>query len=391
MDKPKVLVFGVGNLQRSIIARAKELGYYVVGIDPLENAYVRQDCDAFEVVDGQDFEGTCNVVEKYGINGIVTTSTDKPLVMMARVAEKYRLPFFSVDTAIRSTDKFLMKQLFQENGIPCARGKVVKNVSETAGLELPLIIKPRDNSGSRGVKLCSSREDVEAAIKEALDVSRLDTVLAEEFIEGQEYSVEAIHHNGKTHIIQITEKTTTPFPYNVELGHLQPASISDADRININQIVGKIASAFGFDKCPSHTELKINERGIFIIETSPRLGGDFINSYLTPMSTGVNIEDLVLKMAMGTELSIPEPLERSAGIRFFMLPVGSVVKKSYPTDPLNFPGTFQYYFKLKEGDKVKPITSSLDRYAYVVYRGDDKEEVKTALDKYEHLITTTCI
>ena len=98
-DKKAVLFFGVGPLQKSIIVRGQKLGLFTVGIDPCEDAMCRDCVDAFEVVGGQDFEGTCAVVDKFGIDAIVTAATDKPLVMMSRVAEKYGFPFYSVETA----------------------------------------------------------------------------------------------------------------------------------------------------------------------------------------------------------------------------------------------------------------------------------------------------
>ena len=122
MDKKSILVFGVGELQRSIIRRARLKGLFTIGIDPCADAVCKDEVDAFEIVGGQDFEGTCAVVEKYGIDAIVTAATDKPLVMMARIAENYHFPFFSLKTAQWSTDKFQMKQRFIEGGIPCAKG-----------------------------------------------------------------------------------------------------------------------------------------------------------------------------------------------------------------------------------------------------------------------------
>ena len=98
-NKKSVLIFGVGPLQESIINRAKQMGLYTIGIDPASDATCKDDVDAFEVVGGQDFEGTCAVVEKYGVDAIVTAATDKPLVMMACIAEEYGFPFYSVETA----------------------------------------------------------------------------------------------------------------------------------------------------------------------------------------------------------------------------------------------------------------------------------------------------
>ena len=194
MDKKSILVFGVGELQQSIISRAKKMNLYVVGIDPCEDAYCKEDCDAFEVVGGQDFIGTIEVAKKYNVSAIVTAATDKPLVMMARVAKELSLPFFSQETAEWSTDKFQMKQRFLEGGVPCARGRLIHNSEEAQDLNFPLICKPRDNSGSRGVKLCRSLSELDSCIKEALEVSKLNTVLVEEYIEGREFSIEALHY-----------------------------------------------------------------------------------------------------------------------------------------------------------------------------------------------------
>ena len=111
------MVFGVGDLQKSIILKAKQIGLYVLGIDPSENAICRKYVDAFEVIGGQDFEKTLSVAKKYNISAIITAATDKPLVMMARIAENLSLPFYSVKTATISTDKYLMKYYMHKNTI----------------------------------------------------------------------------------------------------------------------------------------------------------------------------------------------------------------------------------------------------------------------------------
>lgn len=410
--KKAVLIFGVGPLQESIINRAKLMGLYTVGIDPAEDAACRNVVDAFEIVGGQDYDGTCAVVEKYGIDAIVTAATDKPLVMMARIAEKYHFPFYSVETAQWSTDKFQMKQRFMEGGVSCAKGRLVKSAAEVEDFEYPVIVKPRDNSGSRGVKLCRSKEELEVSLGEALEVSRLDTVLVEEFIEGQEYSIEALHYNDLSHspfvvsgnepiansqqprakVIQFTEKKTTEFPYNVELGHIQPANISEENKQIIREIISKIGAVLHFENCPSHTELKINDRGIFIIETSPRLGGDYITSTLTPLSTGVNMEDELLKIALGEQIN-PQPEQiQFSGVRFFAFEEGSAIKHVPDVEFVkNWPHVVDFSFNLKEGDNVNRITSSLNRYGHLTLIAGNRESIEDAFDKYEKAIMEKCL
>ena len=391
-DRKSVLIFGVGTLQQSIIQRAKQMGLFTVGIDPLEDADCREEVDAYEVVGGQDYEGTCAVVEKYDIDAIITTATDKPLVMMARVAKRYGFPFYSVETAQWSTDKFLMKQRFMEGGIPCAKGRLVNSASEVEDFEFPVIVKPRDNSGSRGVKLCRDKGELESAIAEALPYSHLDTVLVEEFIEGKEYSIESLHYDGKHEVIQFTEKKTTEFPYNVELGHIQPASILEEDEQRICEIISNIGQALRFENCPSHTELKINARGIFVIETSPRLGGDYITSTLTPLSTGVNMEDELLRISLGEEITPQPQAVQYAGVRFFAFKEGSVIE-NVPDEHFikEWPHVVDFSFHLSKGEKVHRITSSLNRYGHLTLVAGNKESIEDAFEKYEKAIKESCL
>ena len=386
MDKKSVLIFGVGELQRSIIRRAKLKGLFTIGIDPCADAVCKDEVDAFEIVGGQDFEGTCAVVEKYDVNAIVTAATDKPLVMMARVAEKYGFPFFSVETAQWSTDKYQMKQRFLEGGVPCARGRLISKVEDAEDLYYPLIVKPRDNSGSRGVKLCRSKEELQESLQEALQYSHMDTVLVEEYIEGQEYSIEGLHFGGKSEVIQFTEKTTTEFPYNVELAHKQPANLDEAQKETVRELVAKIATCMSFENCPSHTELKINERGVFIIETSPRLGGDYITSTLVPLSTGINMEDQLLNIALGEKVDTKTGrVDRASGVCFFCLPEG-LVKHIDPkiNEVSSWPGVHGFELKLHEGDRVNQITSSLNRYGEIIVEGNTLDEIS---DRMKYLFS----
>ena len=385
MDKKSILVFGVGELQRSIVRRAKLKGLFTIGIDPCADAVCKDEVDAFEIVGGQDFEGTCAVIEKYGIQAIVTAATDKPLIMMARVAEKYGFPFFSVETAQWSTDKFQMKKRFLEGSIPCAKGRLVRCVEETADMVYPVIVKPRDNSGSRGVKLCRTKEELEQSMTEALEYSKLDSVLVEEFIEGPEYSIEGLHYDGKSEVIQFTEKTTTEFPYNVELAHKQPANLTENQKNDIRELVSKIASCMHFENCPSHTELKINERGIFVIETSPRLGGDYITSTLVPLSTGINMEDQLLNIALGEKVDAQTGrVDKASGVCFFCLPEG-IVKDIDPkiNEVTSWPGVYSFELKLKEGDEVHQITSSLNRYGETIILADNRDGLDDLMADYE--------
>ena len=388
MDKKAILIFGVGELQLSIINRANAMGLFTVGIDPCEDAFAKNACQAFEVVGGQDYEGTLAVAKKYNVSAVVTAATDKPLVMMARIAKELNLPFYSVETAQWSTDKYQMKQRFIEGGVPCAQGRLIHSADEAKDLFFPVICKPRDNSGSRGVKLCRDVNELQECIDEALDNSKLDTVLVEEFIEGREFSIETLHYEGKTDVIQFTEKKTTEFPYNVELGHKQPANLTDHERQQIREIISKIAACMNFENCPSHTELKVNDRGIFVIETSPRLGGDYITSTLTPLSTGINLEDQLLHIALGEKVDTTTGrVNKASAVCFLSLLEGEVAAiDKRISEVKSWDNVYDFNLKFHLGDIIRNITSSLNRYGQFIVTGKSREEIDKLVEKYENKI-----
>lgn len=369
MDKA-ILIFGAAKLQRSIIEKAKALGLYTIAIDPDHFAECKSIVDAYEVVDGDDYELTLAIAKKYNISGLITAATDKPLIMMAHIAETLKLPFYSVKTATISTDKFLMKEAFIKGNIPCAKGKLISSPEDASDFNYPVILKPRDNSGSRGVIYCNDISDLKIAFAETKLFTKKEDILVEEFIEGKEYSIESLHFGGNTRVIQYTEKITTPLPYNVELGHNQPANISLETKYKINKIISKISNVLGFSNCASHTELKISNRGIFVIETSPRLGGDYITSHLVPLSTGINMEDALIKIALGENVDF-DSLPKATLISYLNFKIGRKIIYIVSENEMKqkFPEIVEFHMTIAKGDQIKPITNSLNRYGHFILQG----------------------
>ena len=310
--------------------------------------------------------------------------------MMAKVADKYGFPFYSVETAQLSTDKYQMKQRFLEGGVPCAKGRLVKSVEETSDMTYPVIVKPRDNSGSRGVKLCRTRHELKEAIDEALPYSHLDTVLVEEFIEGQEYSIEGLHYKGKAEVIQFTEKTTTEFPYNVELAHKQPANLTEQQKNAIRMVISKIGDCMRFENCPSHTELKINKQGVFVIETSPRLGGGNITSHLVPLSTGINMEDQLINIALGERVDTQTGrTEKASGVNFLSFGEGVIESISPEIDEVkHWKHVIDFQSDVKEGSYLHSFKTGLDRYGQFIIRADSREELDILMEDYGKKISS---
>ncbi len=383
MNRNTILIFGGGENQLTLIKSAKERGYCTIVIDPNENAPGKLIADAFEIVAPKDFTGTCTVVEKYNVKGIATAQMENPLMLMAQVAEKYNFIFPSVVQIKRARNKFLMKQAFISKHIPCARGKIftkeqIITVEDITDYNYPLIIKPSDAFSSRGVLKVNSFSELINNEPFTRSFSSDGSIIVEEFIEGKEYSIESITYNGQTHIIQYTEKTITKYPYTVEMGHIQPAELDDKQKAEIDEIVKRAIDALDLKSCASHTELMMTKTGPKIIEIGARLGGDYISSYLTLHSTGINMDAAVADIAMGNKPDISKKVDHCAGIFYFHLGEGNTVTKVENwMDVLNFHNVVYANLLLKPGEIIPALTDSAKRSGFVILESSAKEDLLT--------------
>ncbi|MCX6158499.1 MAG: ATP-grasp domain-containing protein [Ignavibacteriae bacterium] len=370
-----ILIFGAGELQESLISVAKEKGIYTIAIDPDENAYSKNIADKFIVVSGNDYLRTGSIIREYNFNGIITSSTDKPLRMMAKVAKEFAFNFPSEESIKIATNKYEMKKCFLQNNIPCANGirvNTLKELMEIKGIEYPLIIKPSDSSGSRGVVLCESKEDLINNYEKTKVFSTDGSVIVEEYLKGRELSIESLTFGGETQIIQYTDKVVSDAPYNVEMGHKQPANLTISEKEKINELIKKTISTIGLDNCACHTELKINGDDIKIIEIGGRLGGDFITSHLTPLSTGFNMESALIDICLGLKPEISLKCNGASGIKYYDFGEGVFDGNTLDTS-INENDIVKKEIYCTKGDILKPVTNSLNRHGYVIYKNNETQ------------------
>ena len=366
-----ILVFGAGELQCSLINTVKRMGFRAVVIDPDPKAEGAKLGDVFISIAGDDYEGTRSIALEHNVIALVTAATDNPLPLMAKLAEELGLRFPSYESVMAVLDKGRFKKLLLENNIPCAKGKSysIDELPDYDSLEYPVIIKPNKNSGSRGVVKCNNREELEAELLSVKQFCRDGKYIIEQYIEGDEISVEGLLINGKLEIIQITDKILGPPPYNVEMGHIQPSTYWPR-KAEIQDLLQRIISISGLNHCAVHPELKINERGIYIIEIGPRLGGDFITSDLVPLSTGIDIEQEMVHMLLGKNVQLIRD-DNAAMIKYFALPEGTVVTKKFDENRVKklFPSVHKAKFYLDKGEIARSVSNSLNRHGYCIIYG----------------------
>ncbi|HDR50744.1 MAG TPA: ATP-grasp domain-containing protein [Mariniphaga anaerophila] len=363
-----------------------------MALDPNPDAPGKALADHFYVVAGNDYDTTKQIALKHRVDGLATTQMEKPLRLMAKLAQELGLPFHSPEVVERSLDKWLMKQAFLQYGIPCARGKLFKKNEEIKEYDLndfryPLVLKPKDATSSQGVFRVEKFSEIKQCADETRKFSRNGELIIEEFLEGKEYSVETITFKGKTTIVQYTEKFITPFPYTVEMGHLQPADLSDEEKRQIDKVVTAAINVISIDNSAAHTEVKITPEGPKILEIGSRGGGDFISSYLTLASTGISMDEAIIKVALGKEPDLRPKTSKYSCIKYFSLPVGKRVDKVADYSEIFKEEHVVFaHIALKEGDMIEEITESKKRPGFVITKSKDRDTVlKIAKDLCKYL------
>ena len=312
---------------------------------------------------------------------------------MAKLAHELKFIFNSPEVTERCLDKWLMKEIFRANEIPCAEGILIKKDEETLEEQLneitfPVIIKPRDAFSSRGVFKCTSINEVNAHLEKSRSFSSNGDILIEEFLEGREYSVEAITYRGETSIIQFTEKFITPYPATVETGHLQPAALTSMEQDAISSVVKRALKALGIENSASHTEIMMTQTGPKVIETGARPGGDFIASYLTKSSTGISMDRAVVQIALGLKPDTARKQSKYSMIRYIDLPAGKTVKEVMSVDDIKqLPGTVFVHIFIAPGDKTVPLTHSAQRPACILTEADDRKELLNRIEEYSMILS----
>ena len=304
-------------MQQPVVERAKEMGLRTICFAWPEGAVCKDICDVFYPISITEKDEILRICREEHIDGVCTIASDVAAPTVAYIAEQMGLAGNSYESALRAHDKHLMREVFRDAQIPSPGfvciSKPVRGL-EVRGLELPLIVKPSDRSGSLGVQKIERWEDLEPAVKEAQRVSLAGEALIEEFIEGREISVEMISCEGVHYALQITDKTTTEAPHFVELAHHQPSSLPAEMQEKIFGITRRALDALGITSGASHSEYKITKEGrIVVMEIGGRMGGDFIGSDLVRLSTGYDFLEGVIRVALGEIVHPdPKPIARSS-------------------------------------------------------------------------------
>lgn len=383
----KMMILGASALQVPAIKKAKEMGYEVISVDYDPEAVGFELADVKLVVSTLDQEEVLKQARIYEPDVVITSTSDGPVRTAAYVNEQLgKQPDLSYEDSLCATIKSYMRDRLKECRVPIPQYFIVENETEflnaVQALKGDMIVKPADNAGSRGVVLIkkdtvigkTKPEDVLEVYAYSKRNSRNGIVMVEEYMEGEEVSVEAMTVNGETTIIAITDKLTTPPPYFVELGHAEPSRHSMELQEQIKEVALQAVSAIRLQNGPSHTEVKLTKEGPKIVELAARLGGDFITSRLVPLSTGVDMVGNSVVLATGGEVDLEKKWNKGSAIRFIPGESGAIADIHIPQEVYGLPGVEEIVLYKKAGDIVDGTKSSNDRLGHIIATGQDAKE-----------------
>ncbi|MEZ7733487.1 ATP-grasp domain-containing protein [Fusobacterium periodonticum] len=299
----KIAIIGANEFQNKLIIKAKEMGIETHVFAWEEGAVGKENSDFFYPISIIEKEKILEICKKIKIDGICSIASDLAMHTVNFVANELNLKGNSLECTELTTNKYKMRERLSKSNLPCPKYILVNNIEKVnlEDLSFPLIVKPTDRSGSRGIYKVNNESELEPAIKSALEESFSKEILIEEYILGDEYSVESISEKGIHKVLQITKKYTTGAPNFIERGHIEPVEIDDKLYKKIEQVILKSLDILEVSNGASHSEIKILENDIKIVEIGARMGGDFIGSDLVKISTGIDYLELVINIALNRE------------------------------------------------------------------------------------------
>jgi len=223
--KKKIAIIGASYLQLPLVETANRLGLETHCFAWEEGAVCKEKSDFFYPISVLDKEAILKICEDVKVEGITTIATDIAVPTISFVAENLNLIGNTYASSLIATNKALMRETFKKAHLSSPRFVVTNNDAdlEKINLDFPVIVKPVDRSGSRGINLVHDPKEIKSALDVAFKESLSNSAVIEEFIVGDEVSVESISWKGEHFILSITDKVTTGPPHFVELAHHQPS------------------------------------------------------------------------------------------------------------------------------------------------------------------------
>ena len=328
-----VFILGASVMQLPAIRIAQELGWFVAVADGKGEAPGAAVADRFFHVDLKDLEGleaaARSLGAERGLDAVFTAGTDFS-ASVAWLAGRLGLPGIPHEVAIRASDKPKMRAAFREAGVASprfatvGRGEDPVAVMASAGLSLPLVVKPADSMGARGCRLSRSGADLLAACEDALPHSRSGRAIIEEYMDGPEFSLDATVVDGEVFLRGFADRHIAFQPYFVELGHTMPSAFPREVQDEVFRVFKAGVRALGITRGAAKGDMKwcAGPGKAMVGEIAARLSGGYMSGWTYPYASGIEVTREALEVAAGLTPA-PAPADRgwvSAERAFISIP-----------------------------------------------------------------------
>jgi len=381
------------------IRRAKEMGLHVVVSDMNPKAPGMAVADDGVVASTYDVEATVAAAQEYHrtvrpIDGVMCIASDVPLTV-ASVAEALGLPGIPVKSARLATDKLAMKRRFVADGVPVPWFSPVESVAHlrqiVAEQGYPLVLKPVDSRGARGVLRLTTDVDLDWAFRHALKFSPGSHVMVEEYLPGPQISTESLLLDGTGYTPGFIDRNYEHLerfaPYFIEDGGQQPSILNDDDHNAVCELAEQAGRALGITTGIAKGDMVLTTQGPKVIEIAARLSGGWMCTDQIPLATGVDLVGAAIRIALGEQPEardlVPQ-FHRGVAIRYFFPTPGRVVAIRNIDRFDDVPWIHRLGFFVGPGDVVEPVTNHTKRAGFVITTGETRgEAIEHALQVME--------
>jgi biotin carboxylase len=309
-NRKNILILGAGFLQKPAIQAAEKNGYTTVVVDADPSAVCVPLADRFEPVDLKDRDGILSTAEDLSRNGgleaVFTAGTDFS-ASVSYTAEKLGLPCHSFEAALNASSKTRMRSCFTKACVPSPSYFSITSKEIESGtmhalaakLGFPCVVKPADNMGARGCRMVRRDSEADDAARKAVAASRTGTAIIEQYMDGPEYSIDALVYNGTMTITGFADRHIYYPPYFIETGHTMPTASDETKRGELIAVFALGVKALGLTCGAAKADIKYTEKGPMIGEIAARLSGGYMSGWTYPYASGCNLTEQALLIACG--------------------------------------------------------------------------------------------
>ncbi len=394
-----LMMLGASRAQLPGILKAKALGHRVITCDYIENAIGHDYSDQQIYVSTFDVLGVLDAAKGLELHGIMTMATDQPVYTAAVVAAQLGLPSpVSVSTAHAVTNKQEMKHIFDRCQIPCVASILYeKGVDESCleSIAYPVVIKPVDSQGQRGVFYVERAEDVRKLYAEVIRHSRQKQMLVEQYYPHDEITVSGWVQNGQVTILTVTDRLTFKGfnAIGICTAHNYPSKHSEAHGEAIETLTKAVAAAFDIQNGPLYFQYFLGAEGLKVNEVACRIGGAFESSFI-PLVTGVDILKLALDSAMGAPIASSillgtegETCVKHLSVQLFFSEPCEIYSQSTEEGLLSLEGVVEVGLYNAVGDVIKPLENATSRVGHAILVGESIEELEKRVERFYETVS----